>query len=36
VEAGDELEPVLAVVADDDRDEHALYLDRAGERLDVL
>ena len=35
VKAGDELEAV-AVVADDDRDEHALQLDRAGERLDVL
>src|SRR3954451_3356533 len=34
MEAGDELEAV-AVIADDDRDEHALHLDRAGERLDV-
>ena len=35
VEAGDELE-ALAVVADDNRDQHPLQLDRAGERLDVL
>ena len=35
MEASDELEAV-AVVADDDRHEHALQLDRAGERLDVL
>ena len=35
VEAGDQLEAV-AVVADDDRDEHALKSDRAGECLDVL
>src|SRR3954469_11852412 len=34
MEVGDELEAV-AVIADDDRDEHALHLDRAGERLDV-
>ena len=36
MEASDELEPVAGVVADDDRDEDALQLDRAGERLYVL
>jgi hypothetical protein len=35
VEAGDQLE-AFAVVADDDRDEHALQSDRAGECLDML
>jgi hypothetical protein len=35
MEAGDELEPFV-VAADHDRDEHALQLDRAGERLYVL
>jgi hypothetical protein len=35
MEAGDELEAV-AVIADSDRDKHALQLDRASERLDVL
>jgi hypothetical protein len=34
VKAGDELEAV-AVLADDDRDEHALQLDRPRERLHV-
>ena len=36
MEASDEFKPVVAVLADDDRDEHPLDLDAAGERLDVL
>jgi hypothetical protein len=36
VKASGEFKPVAVVVADDDRDDDALELDRAGERLDVL
>jgi SAM-dependent methyltransferase len=35
MKAGDELEPVVAVVAHDGRDKDALQLDRVGERLHV-